>query len=399
MALENQERFLVDPISGFVGRIDDTNQYTAILEPAFLKGEAWPIEIFIARNPDSICVSCHDADDLAVVTRRLKSNAMALDFCTLLLDPEVRVETKKRIAVELEGLFTDEATFSHVADILFAAPLQASADVSVLYDDWFGGKVGHFLQELFDSQTRIRDLFSVWAGMKSDLLVQSVGHEVLTGRLISKSFFRTLINSGETQDEVDQIEEMITIQLKEVCDQRILLTVISEYKKTLYPGTRKQQVSASEDLLGDVIHLLPSRRNQDPRIRQIFLHTVKKASVITSLYAAGKNSEADDILSELLRLDLEGHTDFVVELLYSMASRASASGQHDVSLRLLQKALEDSERLNAVFVYQIGTIFREIGEFDKARDCYRKAKLLEDCIKTARIRDATISNTSLQGGE
>jgi hypothetical protein len=99
VALGTQEYCLCDPVSGFAGRIDVTNEYITILEPESARGQRWVIGAFVVRNPDFVCVTCRDADDFEHIAGHLRDRAIVLDFCTLLVDPEVRVETKKRIAV------------------------------------------------------------------------------------------------------------------------------------------------------------------------------------------------------------------------------------------------------------------------------------------------------------
>lgn len=148
MAFSTRKRLLVDPVTGFAGRIDSTNQYLTLFKPETARGQRWAIGSFFVRNPDFVCVTCRDADDFEQIAGGLRDRAIALDYCTLLLDHEVRVETKKQIAVELEELFANRATFSHVADILLAAPLHRSADLSVAGIDWLGAKVGELFKAL-----------------------------------------------------------------------------------------------------------------------------------------------------------------------------------------------------------------------------------------------------------
>lgn len=394
-----QERFLIDPVTGVVGRIDHTSCYVTIVEPNEKKGELWNIDAFVRENTDSVCVSCKDSGTIPRTSEELRDRAFALDFCTLLFDPEVRVETKKRIASELEALFEDQASLSHVKDVMYAAPMPQSADLSIVGNHWLGEQVGLLLKELVDSQARIRDLFSIWEGMKSEPLVEATGHRALTGRLIGRSFFYTLVHSGATQADVDQIGGNLAIQLQDVCNPRVLSKVISEYKKNLAPGIRRQRISESslDQSSGETEHRLIKPRRAKTSNHQLFVQAGKEVSAIASLYAEGKDSQADEFLSELLVRQSESSPEFVVKSLCNIASRTSISGRRDVSFQLLQQALEQPEGLDAVLYLQIGNELRSIFEFDKAIECYQRAKQLDDGSKAAGIRDEIIRTLVAKG--
>ena len=107
---------------------------------------------------------------------------------SVLFDPEIRDETKKRIASELEELFLDESVYIHVQNIVYSAPLSSSASIRFVQEHALGKRVNPFATELLAAQSRVRDLFAVWVGLKSDPLVVSIGHRELTGRLIRNSF-------------------------------------------------------------------------------------------------------------------------------------------------------------------------------------------------------------------
>ena len=189
MNSDSQDRYLIDPVTEFVGQIDASGEFVTIVR----NGNVWSVETFVSRNQDAVCVECRDPAELKDAIGALQDKTTALDFWLMLFDSEIRDETKKRVASELDVLFSNDSVYTHVQDIVYSAPLSASASTRFVEEQALGKRVKDFATQLLAAQSHVRDLFAVWAGMKSEPLAMSVGHRELTGRLINRSFFRKVV--------------------------------------------------------------------------------------------------------------------------------------------------------------------------------------------------------------
>jgi len=395
----SHNRFLIDPVTEYVGRIDATGDYVSIANPVSRCGETWPIEVFASRNRDAVCLECRNVADLPAAIALLQDKAMALDFWLMLFDPEIRDVTKTRIAAELNDLFSNDAVYIHVQNIVYSAPLSPSSSVRFVETFNLGERATRFANELLASRLRVQNLFAVWAGMKSEPLVNTVGHRELTGRLVSRSFFRKVVTQAKTQAELDQIKGNLAVELLGACDPRVLSRVLTDYKHTLPVGVRKRKAIAAEVYRHEEPEepLQPTAKTAHAPAHELYQRAEKEVETIGRLYAEGKDYQASQFLDELVIRQLSGRPEFVVKSLCNIASRTSTSGRRDVSLQLLRRALEQPEGLDAILYLQIGNEFRNLREFDNALDCYQQAKRLDDGTKAEGIRDEIIRVSVAKG--
>jgi tetratricopeptide (TPR) repeat protein len=395
----SSDRYLIDPITDFVGQFDASDQFVTIALPSSRAGEVWSVGSFVSRNRDAVCVECVNPAVLTDVVGALQEKTTALDFWLMLFDPEIRDETKKRIAAELEELFLDESVYTHVQDIVYSVPLSSSASIRFVQENALGSRVKTFANELVAAQPRVVGLFAVWAGMKSEPLVASIGHRELTGRLIRRSFFRKVVTQGKTQADVDQLIGSLAFELATVCNARLVSKALSEYKHTLPLGERKKHstIVDSDRYEGDDKTPLNPIRATRPNVLGLFQQAEREVAAIAGLYAEGKDPQAAQFLEELIVRQSAGKSEFVVKSLCNIASRISTSGRRDISLQLLRRAIEQPDGLDVILYMQIGNEFRSIREFEKALECYQKAKLLDDGSKADGIRDEIIRVSVAKG--
>jgi tetratricopeptide (TPR) repeat protein len=392
VVIASSNRYLVDPITKFIGRLSPTGSDVTILRPSILDGGLLPVDAFVGRNRDAVCVACESEDELAETVERLEQKSIALDFWLMLLDPEISDGTKHRIAIDLEQLFQDDLVYAHVQDIVYSAPLPPAATLRFVSEQASGFHIREFSRELSNAQPRIRTLYGIWTGMKSDPLVASKGHRELTGHFVAKSVFRKIVIVGKTQADVERLIGEITFSLAKVCDPRVVGNVLSEYKRDLPPGDRRKHEAITvanewQDRDGKAIDLV---RKPTRKPHGLYQQAEKEVAAIAGLYAEGKDVQAADFLAQLVARQSTDGGEFVVKSLCNIASRVSTAGRREVSFDLLQQAMKRSDGLDTILYLQIGNEFRDIREFDRALECYQLAKTLDDGSKADGIRDEII---------
>lgn len=399
MDLASKQRFLFDPVTKLVGQLNDAATQVTIVHSGVMDGGVLPIDAFVSRNRDAICVECATIEDLNHATDDLELKATALDYWLMLLDPEIGDATKERIAVDLEQMFEDESIYSQVQSIAYSAPLPPSASVQFIAERVSRPCIRRFSQELLDAQRRVQSLFGIWDSMKSEQLVASKGHRELTGHLVAKSIFRKLATEGKTQADVDRLKGKITFELATVFDARIVSRLLSEYKRDLPAGehgSSEANVTGSDIGESDEEELAQKRTAPRP-IHHLYQQAEKEVAAIASLFAEGKDFQADEFLRQFVARQQSYGGEYVVKSLCNIASRTSTAGRRDVSFRLLQRAMEQSDGLDTILYLQIGREFREIREFEKALECYKCAKLCDDGTKADTIRDEIIRVSVAKG--
>lgn len=399
MDLASKQRFLFDPATKFVGQLNDAATQVTIVHSGVMDGGVLPIDAFVSRNRDSICVECATIEDLNHATEDLELKAIALDYWLMLLDPEIGDATKERIAVDLEQMFQDESIYLHVQSIVYSAPLPPSASVQFIAERVSRPYIRKFSQELLDAQRRVQSLFAIWGNMKSEQLVASKGHRELTGHLVAKSIFRKLATEGKTQADVDRLQGKITFELAAVFDARIMSRLLSEYKRDLPAGEHgSSEANVTDNDIGESgEEVVAQKRTTTRPIHDLYQQAEKEVAAIASLFAEGKDSQADEFLRQFVARQQISGGEYVVKSLCNIASRTSTAGRRDVSFRLLQIAMEQPDGLDTILYLQIATEFREIREFDKALECYKCAKLCDDGTKADTIRDEIIRVSVAKG--
>lgn len=75
--------------------------------------------------------------------------------------------------------------------------------------------------------------------MREDAMVKAVGHERLTGILISTSVFRRLVSEATSQSELDAIRASILMDqtITSFCSPRIISSLFADWKTKLPAGT------------------------------------------------------------------------------------------------------------------------------------------------------------------
>ncbi len=399
MVIASSNRYFVDPVTKFVGRLCPIGTDVTILRPSIFDGELIPVDSFVARNPDAVCVACQSEDELNQTFERLEQKSIALDFWLMLLDPEIRDVTKQRIAIDLEQLFQDKLIYEHVQDIVYSAPLPPAAILRFVNEQSTCARIREFSQELSNAQPRIRALYAIWTSMKSDPLVASAGHRELTGHFVAKSVFRKIVVGGKTQADVERLIGEITFSLAKLCDPRVVGKILSEFKRDLPPGDRRkyQAIAEVEDSLDSDDRAVDLLRQPSRKPYGLFQQAEKEVTAIAGLYAEGKDIQATNFLDQLVSRQSTDGGEFVVKSLCNIASRVSTAGRREVSFELLQLAMKRSDGLDTILYLQIGNEFRDIREFDKALECYQLAKALDNGSKADSIRDEIIRVSVAKG--
>jgi tetratricopeptide (TPR) repeat protein len=399
VVIASSNRYLVDPVTKFVGRLSPAGADVTILRPSILDGGLLPVDAFVGRNRDAVCVACESEDELTQVVERLEQKSIALDFWLMLLDPEIRDVTKQHISIDLEQLFQNKLIYEHVQDIVYSAPLPPAASLRFVSEQASGTHIREFSRELSNAQPRIRTLYAIWTSMKSDPLVASKGHRELTGHFVAKSVFRKIVIGGTTQADVERLIGEITFSLANLCDPRVVGKVLSEYKRDLPPGDRRKHeaipaADERQDRDGNAIDLV---RKPTRKTHGLYQQAEKEVAAIAGLYAEGKDVQAANFLDQLVARQSTDGGEFVVKSLCNIASRVSTAGRREVSFDLLQQAMKRSDGLDTILYLQIGNEFRDIREFDKALECYQLAKTLDDGSKADGIRDEIIRVSVAKG--
>ena len=399
MVIVSPNRYLVDPVTKFVGQLSNAGTDVTILRPCTLESGLLPVDTFVGRNRDAVCVACDSEDELNQVVERLEQKSIALDFWLMLLDPEISDGTKHRIAVDLENLFDDDFIYAHVQNVVYAAPLPPAATLRFVSEQVSCTHIREFSRELSNAQPRIRTLYAIWKSMKTDPLVASKGHRELTGHFVAKSVFRKIAIGGKTQADVERLIGEITFSLAQVCDPRVVVNVLNEYKRDLPPGDRRKQEAITvaderQDRDGKAIDIVrkPSRKPHG-----LYQQAEREVTAIAGLYAEGKDVQAANFLAQLIARQSTDGGEFVVKSLCNIASRVSTAGRREVSFDLLQQAMKFSDGLDTILYLQIGNEFRDIREFEKAIECYQLAKTLDDGSKADSIRDEIIRVSVAKG--
>lgn len=399
MIVASKQRYLVDPVTKFVGLLDSADEHVKILQPSGFDGCILPAHAFISRNRDAVCVACSSDGEFGPAIDVLEQKANALDFWLMLLDPEIRDVTKDRIAGDLEELFHIEMIFDHVRDIMYSAPLPPSASLRFVSEQASGTRIRRFSRELIDAQPRIRNLFAIWSGMKSDPLVVSRGHRELTGHLVANSIYHRIVTEGKTQADVQRLIGEVAFKLAKVLDPRVVSKFLGEYKRDLPPGERRgyQESIAEDDLQHSDEQTSAPGRVTARKVHVLYQQAEREVVTIASLFAEGKDVQATEFLEQLVARQSTDGGKFVVKSLCNVASRVSTAGRSDVSLQLLQRAMEQSDGLDTILYLQIGNEFRDIREYKKALECYKLAKALDDGSKADGIRDEIIRVSVAKG--
>ncbi len=399
MVIASSNRYLVDPVTKFVGRLSSAGAEVTMLRPNILDGGVLAIDAFVGRNPDAVCVTCDSEDELAQTIEQLGHKSIALDFWLMLLDPEIKDVTKERIAIELEQLFHDDVIYYHVQDVVFSAPLPPSAELRYVSERATGDRIRKFSREFIDAQPRILSLFAIWEGMRFDPLVTSKGHRELTGQFVANSIFRTIVTGGKTQAAVERLTGEVTFKLAKVCDPRLVIKLLSEFKRDLPTGERRkyQAITVADDLPDSEDYENDLVRQPIRKTHVLYQQAEKEIIAIAGLYAEGKDVQAANFLDQLVTRQSTDGSEFVVKSLCNIASRVSIAGRREVSFELLQQAMNFSDGLDTILYMQIGNEFRDIREFDKALECYQLAKTLDDGSKADGIRDEIIRLSVAKG--
>ncbi len=399
MVIASSNRYLVDPVTKFVGQLSLDGTDVRILRPTSLESKLLPVDVFVGRNRDAVCVACDSEAELNQIAERLEQKSIALDFWLMLLDPDISDSTKHRIALDLEKLFDDNSIYAHVQDVIYSAPLPPEATLQFVIEQVSNPLIREFSQELSNAQPRIRTLYAIWTSMKTDQFVVSKGHRELTGHFVAKSVFRKIATAGKTQADVERLVGEITFSLAKVCDPRVVVNILNEYKQGLPQGDRRKQQSIAvvderQDRDGNANDIV---RKPTRKPHGLYQQAEKEVAAIAGLYAEGKDVQAANFLAELVARQSTDGDEFVVKSLCNIASRVSTAGRRGVSFDLLQQAMTYSDGLDTILYLQIGNEFRDIREFEKAIECYQLATTLDDGSKADSIRDEIIRVSVAKG--
>lgn len=124
--------------------------------------------------------------------------------------------------------------------------------------------------------------------------------------------------------------------------------------------TKKQKRSSAERLRSKP----PSNQNPSFNIEQALATAIKN-------HQSGNLQQAEKIYGEIISIN-QNHA----ETLHAQAIMACQRGQHAAAVPLFQKAIHENPA-KAVFHYNLGNAFKDLGRLDDAVPCYRQALLLK----------------------
>ena len=392
---------LISPRDGFAGLLTHDRDKVSLLAPPAQVGRTIPVCNYISRFPDTTAVRVSDPQEALQYLSDHQDRSLALDFALLLLDREVSVETRLKIAHELDELLSAKDCIEYVLDIVLAQPLPDSADcrgAEEIANSFI--RVRSFVRSVLHSQTRVAAAYAAWLEMRGNPIVARVGATDVYGALIRFGVFRRLVLEGTTRASVNSIKASIIMNagLTRFCDARILVEIIGKYASTLPEGCGVERpVAASSGRQSPFQEPSRVRDHLKPRLNPT--SDSRRASAesqvvrIADLFGQGSDSAAEQFLTELIQLQGANRADHphLVKSLCNIASRTLVRGRRDVAIRCLTEASKYPEGYDAKMYLQIGNLLRTLNQCDHALDCYDKAAVFDrgemaDAISLERIR-------------
>jgi tetratricopeptide (TPR) repeat protein len=375
---------VISPRDAFAGVLDQETNFVSIVAPAQHYGRRIFVADYFAKFPGSTVV---DVASPEIVFERLHEHeecSLTLDYSLLLFDDTLSPKLRKAIAEEVDKLSSIASRRTYVLDILLAKPLPKSANVELAHTATEGYESARSLVDtIVNCQTRVCSLYNAWLQLHDDLMMQRIGADNFLGLLMSAGLARRLVEDITTQNELQKVRYDILVGVQQRYHM-ILNTLLTLYSESLPRGLRvaiTPLVTSEHYADGDdsyqAVAVLDLSRKVIPHVERS--RAESQVEKIAELFNQGNDQTARNFLSQLIESQSRTNKDHphLVKSLCNIAGRCRTGGRRDVTLECLKEAVSYPDGIDPILYLQIGKELRDLRDFDRAIECFKKAEELD----------------------
>jgi len=339
---------------------------------------------FFAAYPDSTTIEADCDADARDVLLHEHTLALSLDMTLLLFDPDITLDTRGGLAVEL-GLLIDNETFHDgVLNIVLSKPLPHTADISgALSAAATCAATLTFVKLIVDSQQSVSRTYSTWLQQEATDLVVRAGTERVFTVFSHAGVFRTLA--------LGLIANVLAADFRAHVILNPALSVLPTAARILGPlyddlfkdkdkgkivALSSQTRSNSFDGSGDSTDYLVDDLAPHPTVHKAYVATLSQVDHCADLFIRAKDAEARSVLSQLIadNLHYSNGERLAVKSLCNIASKVDHRGRAEIALECLRMALTFPKGADHRLYNQIGSELLSLEEYDEAYNCFELAE-------------------------
>lgn len=313
----------------------------------------------------------------------------SLDCCLALFDTCQSKDVCSAAAELLEGLLELPGVQFYLEDIFFAKPLPANTNEIVEVEDQFPS-VKQLINKIYSAQSAVRKVREAWTEIPFSMYLREPKTEKhFESACLRNGIFRKLVDAFGGHDTLN------SVQLSVCEDERLkrefpgLNMLMNAWVEVIrkapgsnsHPKRVKQTaaISSVEKRWG-----LPKLDNESEQIdlrqhstnHQAFTAAISMVDRVVELVKLGKDSQADDILNELIagQLGYEGGASNAMRSLCNIAGRLRKVSRQDFAIGCLNRAIDLSGDARAY--QQLGAVLIDVEHFEEAEKALKKANEL-----------------------
>ncbi|WP_237226381.1 tetratricopeptide repeat protein [Rubinisphaera sp. JC750] len=346
---------------------------------------------YLARYPGAEFVTLDENHDLSSLLIDATDRSCTLDFCLMLLDPDLSSSVKQRAALELNQLLLSERNRNYALDVLLAFPLPRHCNFESAKTT--GNTVGpayELICLLEKTRQRAEFAFAAWLSIRKHPIVVQIGENRTRAVFIFSGFCRRVVVDLTTKSLVRKYSGALILDTQQQLNARVAQAFLKEYESKLPEG------DSTPSSMGEV-YAAPSL---DPRYSEASnsspIHAnnvignadaeqeraVREVEEIAALFVAGKDNRARTFRNELIaRQSSHVNHSYLVKSLCNIASKCNTGGRPEIAAECLTIAMKYERGVDSRVFIQVSNLFKDLRKYEEAAECLNKALSLANTLQ------------------